>query len=131
MRKFFVIPGCLLLFSFSLFSQSLVFCEDVDANGVAINYSNDFWIDEGGGYITLLVWLASPNDCRQMEFQISRKEEFGKNKTYEFSALTERPMGKMWFYRKVFFSSQGRYWVEVIDCNGNSIADAVVYVHDR
>lgn len=131
MRKFFVIPGCLLLFSFSLFSQSLVFCEDVDANGVAINYSNDFWIDEDGGYITLLVWLASPNDCRQMEFQISRKEEFGKKKTYEFSALTERPMGKMWFYRKVFFSSQGRYWVEVIDCNGNSIADAVVYVHDR
>ncbi|GJQ31371.1 MAG: hypothetical protein HBSAPP04_02100 [Ignavibacteriaceae bacterium] len=131
MRKFYLICCVILFFSFTPFSQSLIFCEDVDANGVAINYSNEFWISDGGGYITFLVYLANANDCSGMEFQISRKEEFGNSKTYEFSALTERPLGKMWFYRKVFFSSKGRFWVEVVDCNGNSIADAVLYINER
>jgi hypothetical protein len=131
MKKFFFV--LILLFSISLltkpgFSQSLTFCEGVDAQGNAEGASSTFNIPSGGGYFYFLVNLGYEVGCSYVNYDIYKLSS-NNAETYN-TTISQDDMTTTWtwFWKKVTFYESGRYHIYVYDCDGTLLTSSYVTI---
>ena len=96
------------------FSQQLLFCESVDANGKASGTSTAFSISSQGSYLNILVKLNGPISYSKVLYDIYRLDTLGKEKFESSSELPVEP-GWAWFNKGFTFYQAGQYVVYVYD----------------
>ena len=99
-----------ILFSVSIYSQTIYFCEDVDSDGYPINEASDFTIPDDGGYLYVLVRLPYEVACRSVSFEIER------NGKYDNTVYMDTEKNWVWFYKQITFYKSGSYDFYVYDC---------------
>lgn len=70
MKKYVVLTGLLFLFCFSNAQYSLLFCEDVTADGKPMMVSNQFVVDADGGVLKFLVRTDDQFNTDQLDFRV-------------------------------------------------------------
>ena len=111
MKKIIVLFG-FVLFSSNIFSQQLIFCEGVDADGVPSHASHSFEIATQGSFLYLLVKMNSPLTSSKIIFDIFSVDSSGKEKFESSTKLSVQP-GWTWFKNGFTFYKSGNYNVYV------------------
>ena len=118
--KIFPAAVLFILFSLNSFSQTLYFCEDVDADGYPINEASVFTIPDDGGYLYVLVRLPYEVACRSVSFEIER------NGKYDNTVYLDTDKDWVWFYKQITFYKSGSYDFYVCDCYDDLIVSGDV-----
>lgn len=132
-KKFFSLT--LLIFSLSVItigvkSQSLTFCESVDANGNPVSSSSLFYIGSGGGYLDMLVNINYDLNCYSVRYEIYKVSSNG-SESYSTTITQSSKPDWRWFYKEVTFYDEGKYNVYVYDCNDYLLTSGSVRIQFR
>lgn len=100
----------LLFVSNSASSQTLYFCEGVDADGYPITASKTFNISSSGGYLYALVRMPYEIGCRSIRLEIYR------DGAYDNTIYIDTETNWTWFWKKITFYKNGNYSFDVYDC---------------
>ena len=107
----FFVAACWALPSFS---QQMLFCESVDANGKPSGTSTAFSISSQGSFLNILVKLDQPLSYSKVLYDIYRLDSLGKEKFESSNELPVEP-GWTWFNKGFTFFQAGQYVVYVYD----------------
>jgi len=110
-------------------SQTLYFCESVDASGIPSGESSTFNIPKGGGYFYFLVKLPYTVECTDVYYDIyDVYSDYSENFN---TTISQDGIGKSWdwFWKKVTFYNSGYYHVYVRDCNGTTLASSYLTIN--
>lgn len=110
-------------------SQSLYFCESVDASGNPSGESSTFNIPRNGGYFYFLVKLPFTVECTDVYYEIyDVYSDYSENYN---TSITHDGLGKnwTWFWKKVTFYTAGYYHVYVKDCYGATLASSYLTIN--
>ena len=115
-RLFAFIFFCIILFGFSStsFSQTVTFCESVDANGNPSNASTVFNVHSDGGYLWVLVNGIS--NTKHVTYVIYYNGQYSTT----LSQDTQTDWTICW--KKITFYDAGDYTVKVYDGSDNYVA---------
>jgi hypothetical protein len=109
-------------------SQTLYFCEGVDANGNPSGESSTFNIPRGGGFFYFLVKLPYTVECNEVYYDIyDVYSDYSENYN---TSITQDGIEKswVWFWKKVTFYTPGYYHVYVKDCYGATLASSYLTI---
>ena len=102
---------------------SLIFCEDVSAEGKAQMISNSFMVDGDGGVLKFLLKTEEQFNTDQLEFRIFYINETGSEE--EISRLPQRVLPTWNFaWKEMVMFDQGNYRVKVYTEKGTYLTSA-------
>lgn len=127
---FLFLAVTLFVFSGSLRSQTLYFCESVDRDGYPITESSVWNISRDGGYFDFLVRLPYDLGCRSIRYEIYKIDSYG-SEVYDNTIYQDTERNWRWFYKQVTFYSTGKFNVYVYDCNDYLLTSGSVRVQYR
>ena len=124
-RLRFILMISLLIFVFTstITSQSIYFCEGVDDDGYAINESSSFTISRDGGYLYVLVRLPYEVECTSVRYEIYR------NGDYDNTIYLDTEDDWVWFWKQITFYKRGTYDIYVMDCYDYELASGTVSIN--
>jgi hypothetical protein len=108
-------------------SQTLYFCENVDANGYAIAPSSVFSINSSGGFLYFLVRLPYEFGSTGIAYDIYRVDSYG-GESFDNTINQDAQKNWTWFYQKVNFYKAGLYNVYVYDGDRNFLTSGQVSI---
>jgi hypothetical protein len=103
----------LLLTANFAFSQQVIFCESVTAEGNPVNQAKEFSIGDKGGFFKVLVKPGKQIEARNVVFDVYLMKE--DKETFNSSIKMDVAPGLTWFYKEVTFFQPGEYHVYVYD----------------
>lgn len=117
---------CLLMsvFSFSAQAQySLIFCEDVTAEGKPTVISNSFMVDDDGGVLKFLLKTDEKINTDNIDFRIFYVNDSGKEE--EISRMPQKVDASWNFaWKEVVFFDPGNYKIKVYTGKGTYLTSA-------
>lgn len=120
----------LLLFSMGYSQYSLVFCEDVTADGKPTMVSNSFMVDGAGGVLKFLLRADDKINTDQLDFRIFYMNESGTEE--EISRMPQK-VETNWNYawKEVVMFDPGTYRVKIYTGKGTYLTSANLSVKAR
>jgi hypothetical protein len=103
----------LLLIPIHLFSQEVIFCEQVDKFGNPKNAATEFTITSEGGFFKILVKLKKEVNASNIIFDVYKLKD--TKEVFDNSLKMEVKPGVTWFYKEITFFKEGTYVVYVYD----------------
>ena len=107
------------------YSQTMYFCESVDADGYAVGESSVFNIGSNGGYLDVLVRLPYALGTRSVSYEIYR------NGVYDNTIYQDSQTNWVWFYKQITFYQAGSYQIYSVDGNGATLCSGTLTIQIR
>jgi hypothetical protein len=125
--KNFLIAICLVLFSSTGFSQSLIFCEKVAENGAPEKPSHIFTVSSKGGFFDFLVLLPEAVGTAEVKYDIYSVDDAGKE-TFDVTVSQAVQKEWVWFSKEVTFYKPGDYTIYVYTAEDRLLCTSMVKV---
>lgn len=99
----------------SVFSQKLIFCENVAQNGRPLGTSNSFQITKEGGYVCVVYSQPESFTTDSLHFEVYHNGIYFKT----FSSKVEKEWD--YFYQRIKFIYEGIYTVYILNSEGKEL----------
>lgn len=117
----------LLFFAKTTFSQTMMFCEQVQDDGKPVKPSHIFRIGKDGGFFQFLALLDKPVNTTEVKIDIFRVDETGKE-TFDATVSVNVQREWMWFSKEVNFFKDGDYTVYAYTAEDKLLCTGMVKV---
>lgn len=104
-----------LLLSLTGSAQSVLFCEDVSAEGKPVHASSYFIIGNNGGSLMMLIQLSDVINSHSLKIDVFKMNEDTKKEIYHSSIQANPKPHYTWFKKEINFHEAGEYIVYVYD----------------
>ena len=130
MKKCSIAFILLLLFHFAQSQYSLVFCEDVSADGKPTMVSNSFMVDGDGGVLKFLLRADDKLNTDNLDFRVYYMNEKGMEE--EISRMPQKVQADWNFaWKEIVVFDPGTYRVKIYTGKGTYLTSANLSVKNR
>lgn len=112
-KRIVMLALMLIILPMVAFSQQVVFCEQVTADGKPINASDYFSIKRDGGFLQVLVTLQQSVNTDRVRADLFRREK-GKS-IFENTIFIPTDPSYRWFAHRITFYQEGQYEIFFYD----------------
>jgi len=114
LKKIILVVFAVASWNMPAYSQQILFCESVDANGKPSGTSTAFSISAQGSFLNVLVKLNGPLSYNRVLYDVYMLDTLGKEKFESSNELPVEP-GWTWFNKGFTFYQAGQYVIYVYD----------------